>query len=191
MGTNYYALKHPNISEKEALHKLIDEDKFYDIKSKVSDLYASPHIDFGTMTLKGGYIHLGKRSAGWKFLWNPNIYAYKDYQENYKIKTLSIYPLTKSGIKSFISQDDITIIDEYDEIQDKEEFWNMAINWNLDGWDSDAYNDWDFRTNGKKDIYKCESDLITYLKEQNYHLSELNHDFYSDGLRFATHNEFS
>lgn len=191
MGTNYYALKHPNISEKEALHKLIDEDNFNDIEDKVLTLYGKIHINYETMSLSGGKIHLGKRSVGWKFLWNPNIFTYKDYRNN-KLIGLSIYSLNKQGILSFISQDNIIIVDEYDEIQDKKEFWNMALNWGQpNDWDSDSYQEWELQNNGKRINHIFKSNLITYLKDSGYQLSKINNDFYSDGLRFATSIDFS
>ena len=39
MGTNFYARIIPSKSRKEKLKKLIDEDRFDDIKDEVADMY--------------------------------------------------------------------------------------------------------------------------------------------------------
>ena len=87
MGTNYYARILPTKERKEKLKKLIDEDSF----DEIEDLYQELYVDTE--------IHLGKRSAGWKFLFNPN---YEKY-----------YPLTKEGLLNFLKQDNIIIYNEY------------------------------------------------------------------------------
>ena len=87
MGTNYYARILPTKERKEKLKKLIDEDKFHDVEEQFRELYEDAEI------------HLGKRSAGWKFLFNPN---YEKY-----------YPLTRKGLMDFLKQDNIIIYNEY------------------------------------------------------------------------------
>ena len=73
--------------------------------------------------LEGTNIHLGKRSGGWKFIWNWNSGKY------YK---------TKEELFKFIR--DGRIVDEYGEQIDAEEFITMALEWGKeDGWDIEAY----------------------------------------------------
>ena len=134
MGTNYYARIIPSKERKENLKKLIDEDKFGEIQDEVNQMYGS-----ATKYNNGAEIHLGKRSAGWKFLFNPNFEKY--------------YPLTKEGLMNFLKRDDVIIYSEYfaynngvyeytddpdDVHKDKEYLWtaeqfmDMALNWNKD-----------------------------------------------------------
>jgi hypothetical protein len=74
--------------------------------------------------LEGTSIHLGKRSGGWKFLWNWNNGKY------YK---------TKEELFEFIR--DGRVVDEYGQQIDVEEFITMAVDWGKeDGWDSETYH---------------------------------------------------
>ena len=74
--------------------------------------------------LEGTNIHLGKRSGGWKFLWNWNNGKY------YK---------TKEELFEFIR--DGRVVDEYGQQIDVEEFITMAVDWGKeDGWDSETYH---------------------------------------------------
>lgn len=201
MGTNYYARRIPKKEDKEYLKKLIDEDKFYEIQEKTSSMYG--HFNFDDNEPSGGVIHLGKRSGGWKFLWNPNIYIERNwYKDNYgEMKSSNtpyyVYPLTKDGIKDFIDSPDIVIYDEYGEKQDKREFFREALDWVTwkdyktgeitEAWDSDTYK----KEHPNESHYSCDNDYTRFLESLGYKLSELKHDFYSDGLRFATTTDFS
>lgn len=203
MGTNFYARIIPAIEKQEELIKAIQDNDFDKIKTLVSTMYCSIDIDYNTDKIIGGEVHLGKRSGGWKFLWNPNIYTRRKYKKeddrlihcgyvgNY------LYPLTKEGIKSFIDREDVVIYDEYGEKQDKEEFFEMAINWttwkNKDGKEIPAYDSESYYkecpTGG---IYPCDNELVKYLMQEGFEfISKDRSDFYSDGLRFATVTDFS
>jgi hypothetical protein len=57
-------------------------------------------------------IHIGKRSSGWKFLWN--------FQDNK-------YYTNKEELLKFIRSG--RVVDEYGELQDTEEFIKMALEW--------------------------------------------------------------
>lgn len=188
MGTNYYALKHPDKDLKEALHKAIDEDDYNEIKRLYQKGYEE--LQYFDGEFQGNEIHLGKRSVGWKFLWDPNMYLY--YKNGYEKNVKYLYQLNKDSIHKFIFRDDITIVDEYDEVQNKEEFWDMALNWNQpDGWDSDSYNAWERQRNPNYIPHIYNIELANYLSILGYKLSKSRADFYSDGLRFATNINFS
>lgn len=212
MGTNFYARKLPTLEQKEEIKKAIDNDDFDQIKSLVDKTYSSPRFDYlGEKDgLVGGEIHLGKRSSGWKFLWNPNWYKrLKGHSEvieeepNVKryhwvddgFDVVKYYDLTKESIKQFIDKEDIVIYDEYGEKQDKEEFFKMAIEWGYnkddEGWDGESYEKWEQQQNPsyRPHIYKTE--YAKFIEECGFKLNEYNTDFYSDGLRFATCTEFS
>lgn len=198
MGTNYYARIKPPQEKVEELKKKIDLDHFADINKMVGELYGH----------RGEYndgliIHLGKRSAGWKFLWNPNVKkVYDGYEEDEhgephaKWKHEYVYPLTKKGISDFLYRDDVFIFSEYyhpneptndpDEKPSADEFLEMAFNWGQrEGWDSKSYH------NDRPD------EKLYHIRERDLFWRELGfetnygHDFYSDGLRFSTCIEFS
>lgn len=199
MGTNFYARIIPTIEQKEELIEAINNDDFDSIKEMVAVMYDNITY-YGAIS--GGNIHLGKRSGGWKFLWNPNVYVHRNgHLENGRYvpepSTLFyLYPLTKEGIYNFIMQDNIEVYDEYGEKQDKETFFKEAIEWTTwrgkEAWDSKSYYEYERKGNPSYREYKCQSELITLLQDNGVSfISESQSDFYSEGLRFATTTEFS
>jgi hypothetical protein len=123
MGTNFYRIpKEEELEEKKK--KLIDGVKNLDIKSLKNIVlnfnynkydsyeYSSVWDDF----LEGNLIHLGKRSSGWRFLWNFNKEKY--YQ-------------TKEELFKFIKEG--RVIDEYGEELESDQFIDMALEWCKDG----------------------------------------------------------
>jgi hypothetical protein len=105
--------------------------------------------------LEGTSIHLGKRSGGWKFCWN--------FHDNKYYKN-------KEELLHFIRTG--TIIDEYGEIIDNEEFITMALEWGQpNGWDNQTYY--------KKNPIYTPWDVEKYF------------DKYIDGLRVSSSTEFS
>ena len=210
MGTNYYAHRIPSKTKKELIKALIDTDSFHDITEQVNNIYGEFNVDYGG-NASGGIIHLGKASWGWKFLWNPNWYIvhhfHTEEEKEDDGKTISrfvdnpntlyeVYPLTKEGIKNFIDQPDIEIYDEYGDRQNKEEFWDMAINWGCGkedkGWDSKSYEEWERKEGHYYQPWKTIGELVDMIKEKGYSFtSDSQSDFYSDGLRFSTYTSFS
>lgn len=210
MGTNYYAHIIPTAKRKEEIKKSIDNNDFKEIQSLVNKTYSSPQYDFEEHTYLGGKIHLGKRSCGWKFLWNPNWYKLRkghiEYTDNGNgsksghwvddgYDVFKYYDLTKKSIKTFIDREDVEIYDEYNEKQDKEEFWEMVKNWGYEkddkGWDGEAYEEWEKSQNPNHRTYEYKTDYTRFLEECGFTMCKYNTDFYSDGLRFATTTEFS
>lgn len=131
MGTNFYARVIPKKSRIENLKKIIDEHDIEKINEQIQEMFGL--VD--EYNRVGSKYHLGKRSCGWKFLWNSNCFVKKNYHReedtiigdgvgctSYKFisdpSTLEqTYELTKEGIKKFITRDDIVIVDEY--VEDK------------------------------------------------------------------------
>ena len=105
------------------------------------------------------------------------------------------YDLTKESIKSFIDREDVEIYNEYDEKQDKKEFYEMAMNWGYDkddeGWDGDSYEEWEHKRSSNYTPMNYETDYTRFIKELGFKTSKYNTDFYSDGIRFSTCTEFS
>ena len=184
MGTNFYARIIPQESDKYALADAIftDEDPDF-IMELTQKLYGTRNEYTG----HGNRIHLGKRSRGWKFLWNPNVVKVWDsdaceYTHNY------VYPLTKEGIMKFVMRDDVVITDEYGEIQNASEFLNMAFNWCPDGLDGKKYET-DPEYAEYRGSYYPDTERNNFWRELGYEPEYYN--FYSDGLRFSTSVAFS
>lgn len=199
MGTNYYARILPSKERKKELHDAIEANDFPLITKLTDEMYNPIRVEYGEGYIIGGVIHLGKRSSGWKFLWNPNVFVIRNghLEDNNGTRRyvsdpdtpLYTYPLTKKGLKSFIDREDILIYDEYDELQDKEEFWKMALEWGYEkdneGWDAASYEE-------KHTSYPVTGELTDLLKKEGYKFTTYtNSDFYSDGLRFAGFTDFS
>lgn len=203
MGTNYYARIIPSEEKKQALKAAIDSNDFNSITNLVGLMYSGYHDSYEDGGMVGGEIHLGKRSGGWKFLWNPNLYekrrGHLDKTTNTWVEDPSecqkVYDLTKKSIKAFLDREDVEVWNEYGEQIDKEEFWKMTQDWDkeLGAWDGDLYVEWE-RTKGNNPGYHpmvFEDEYIKFLRKQGYIINKYLTDFYSDGLRFATCTEFS
>ena len=197
MGTNFYARIIPSKTRKEKLKKMIDEDRFDDIKDEVADMYG----ESGKWNKNHGEIHLGKRSGGWKFLFNPN---YKRY-----------YPLTKEGLMNFLKREDVIIYTEYFSFRENDEyskreyvddpdssreeylwtadqFMNMATNWGYpNDWDGESYEKYEKERNPSYNGYEKFGDKENeeFWIKLGYNPSYYN--FYNDGLRWSTCCEFS
>jgi hypothetical protein len=119
MGTNYYRI--PKASEIIIRYqKMFDKIGRMDIwnVSDISNLYSTIHVNEFERTnpwnefTDGLKIHVGKRSSGWKFLWN--------FQDG------KFYS-SKKELLTFIRSG--RVVDEYGELQDTEEFIKMALEW--------------------------------------------------------------
>lgn len=198
MGCNYYAHIIPSKERKKELHDAIEADDFSLISRLKTEMYDSIQLDDDNEII-GGKVHLGKLSCGWKFLWNPNIFVVRHgHLEDINGRrtyipdpdtALYVYPLTKKGLHDFIFREDVMVYDEYGELQDKEEFWKMALEWGYEkdneGWDAASYEK-------GHTSYPVTGELTELLKREGYKFtSYTNSDFYSDGLRFAGFTEFS
>lgn len=206
MGTNYYARIIPTKERKQKLHDAIESDSFELIEKLAADMYGSIRKDWDNNEIKGGVVHLGKIASGWKFLWNPNIYIFRyghikatphgrEWVED-PSEGKYVYPLTKKGLHDFIFREDVLIYDEYDELQDKEEFWKMTLEWGQGeeggGWDAAAYERYELGQGKDYQMYPVTGELTDFLRQEGYEFtSASNSDFYSDGLRFAGFTEFS
>ena len=118
MSTNYYKI--PKASEVRI--------KYLDLVEKINglDIWSPDNIMNEFRDIEKGFerwsawdefidglkIHIGKRSSGWKFLWN--------FQDNK-------YYTNKEELLNFIRSG--RIVNEYGELQDTEEFIKMALEW--------------------------------------------------------------
>ena len=131
MGTNYKRIPlHNEMLIKK--NKLLRDIRILDLEA------SSVKLEFRTIE-KDGFefwspwdefinetsVHLGKRSSGWKFLWNWNDGKY------YR---------TKKDLLGFIRSG--RVVNEYGELIDAEEFIKMALEWGQpDGYDLLKYYD--------------------------------------------------
>ena len=191
MGTNYYARIIPKEEDKQRLIDAINNNQCDIIEDLASELYGRRNDYSGI----GNEIHLGKRSCGWKFLWNPNVIKVwdseaRDYTYNY------VYPLTKEGITNFVMRDDVIIIDEYGEQQDPKEFLEMAFSWGeLDGYTGKTYEESHKEESSYRNYYWSKKHQRSMHSESDEMWFDLGYtveyyDFESDGLRFATSINF-
>lgn len=119
MGTNYYRI--PKSSEIVIRYqKMSEKIARLDIWNvgDISDLFSTiPVNDFERTNpwdefVDGLKIHIGKRSSGWKFLWN--------FQENkFYSNREELFDFIRSG----------RIVNEYGDLQNTEEFIKMALDW--------------------------------------------------------------
>jgi hypothetical protein len=130
MGTNYYRVPkgHGMIKREQKLRMRIDTiDSINPSQIKrgfrLIEVGEWDSISLWDEFLEGTNIHLGKRSGGWKFIWNWNNGKY------YKTKE-ELFEFVRSG----------RVVDEYGQQIDVEEFIIMALEWGKDdGWDSETY----------------------------------------------------
>ena len=196
MGTNYYARIIPSVESKTKLQQAIESNDSKTVIDLVNKMYSRLHLNDNELV--GGEVHLGKRSGGWKFLWNPNVYVTREiYKDNdtgeYRLGKYVgkfLYELTRKGIKEFINRDDVVIYNEYNEILDKDKFFDMAINWCYHGWDSKKYYE---EHPDDYDGYVCRNDLTKFLDQEFIdYISTTHSDFYNDNdFRFSTSTDFS
>lgn len=104
MGTNFYLRHKLSQEEKQKVKQLIDADKYEELRELLPE-----------------DIHIGKRSYGWKFLWDAH------YFKHFKPTKESLFEWLKSG----------QIIDEYGELFTFDEFINDEVVY--EGFDLDAY----------------------------------------------------
>ena len=199
MGTNFYARIIPKEEDKQKLIDAINEDRDDLIEDLSSEFYGHRN----EYTRKGNKIHLGKRSGGWKFLWNPNVIKYVeghiDENDHYVpvYKYDYIYPLTKQGITDFCNRKDIVITDEYGEQYTPEEFLEMAFSWGQpDGYTGKTYEESHKEESSYRNYYwseKYQRGMHTKDDEMWFDLGYIveYYDFESDGLRFSTSINFS
>lgn len=200
MGTNFYARILPKEDEKNELINKIVNNKFDEIEDLASELYGSRN----EYSRRGNVIHLGKRSCGWKFLWNSNVIRYCDGYLDPETKEFipiwkydQVYPLTKQGITDFVMRDDVIIYDEYGEQENPKEFLEMAFSWGQeDGYTSKTYEESHKENSCYRNYYwskKYQRGLNTERDEMwldlGYNVEY--YDFESDGLRFSTSINFS
>lgn len=107
MGTNFYLRRRLTLKEKLEIHEDLEFGRYDEVREKLPE-----------------DIHIGKRSAGWKFLWDAQ--NFKHFKPNEK----SLHEFLKSG----------EIIDEYGQKFTYQQFFEEEISGFLDkGHDAESY----------------------------------------------------
>jgi len=131
MGTNYYRI--PSVEEMEKrkqelidtinsldIHPFSIQRNFRTIKKQIDSI---DYYSIWDLFVEDTNIHLGKRSSGWKFLWN--------FHEN-------VYYSDKEELLAFIRSG--RVIDEYGTEINVEEFIKMSLEWGQpNGYDMFSY----------------------------------------------------
>jgi hypothetical protein len=163
MGTNFYRVPKSSdiVIRHQKLYEKVSKLDLWDV-SKIKCNFSEPKesgFEFQSVWdefIEDMNVHLGKRSMGWKFCWN--FHKNKHYSN-------------KEELLSFIRSG--RVIDEYGDLQDTEEFIEMALTWCEDGFDSHTYYD-------ENPSYRS-----SWISNEKYH------DTYVDGLRISSSVDFS
>lgn len=169
---NYYAYKAPKIENKYALIESIINDNPINIQ----DCYREYIVN--------NLIHLGKKSAGWRFIWNPHYSLCGNDVE------FPYYEPTKSSIENFLfnSGEYIAIFDEDGKQILGSLFLKLAF-------DSEGLTTTEYykgissqiQSNYDQGILNHVTDAIT----DKINLSVGNFEFSNDGLIFSSTTEFN
>jgi hypothetical protein len=119
MGTNYYRVpkSHEVVEKMQKLNMRIGEMDVWSASEAKNQFRTIPVTEYQYMTPWDEFVddlsvHLGKRSSGWKFLWNFNDSAHYSNKEE-------LLNYIRTG----------RIVDEYGMEIDPEEFIKMALEW--------------------------------------------------------------
>lgn len=157
MGTNFYLRRRLSIQDQR---NLLEDIRYGNYDS------ADRLISFK--------VHIGKRSAGWKFLWDANNFEYFNPTKE------SIFDFLKSG----------RIFDEYGREFTFEEFINDEVGESLNtGYDLETYEKSNPRMDRSYYFYRRE-ELERFREKYDQDVNEFG-EFYIDDLRFTTSSEFS
>ena len=159
MGTNFYLRRKLSQKEKEIAKQYIDEDKYDEIRKMLPE-----------------DIHIGKRSYGWKFLWDAHFFEYFEPTKE------SLFDWLESG----------QIIDECGDEFTFDQFINDELKGRLDkGWDIESY--YIDRPEDKSSWYDFSSrNRYFYQRCPNLNINVNRYgEFYIDGLRFTVSEDFS
>lgn len=151
MGTNFYLRQKITKSLKDELHKYIDENNWEDLVEHIPK-----------------EIHIGKRSYGWKFLWNAHNFKYFNPSKESLIEWL------KSG----------QIVNEYGKMLSFEEFWREIEDF-LGGLDLKKY--YNQSSNIKNPFFSSSS--IKKFEDYGVFPNQYG-EFYIENLRFCIHEDF-
>lgn len=158
MGTNFYLRKKLSQEQREKINKALGAEDYDEVRNLLPE-----------------DIHIGKRSSGWKFLWDAHFF------EHFEPTKESLLDWLHSG----------QIIDEYGEKFTFEQFWNDEISGFLDkGHDLESY----YMTHPNEYSYLDFTSRIKYFYQRYPNFKGYMNkygEFYIDNLRFTISEDFS
>lgn len=160
MGTNFYLQRKINNDVKHEIITHLQDDDYEKVNEILSEYRP---------------IHIGKRSCGWKFLWDCHNFRY--------------YRPTKESLNDFLKSGQI--FDEYGSKFSFDDFWNNEVKDYIDnGWDLKTYYEdvKEFPCYRHKPSQRELDDLGEYkdiVKPNSYG------EFYIEELRFTVGEDFS
>lgn len=159
MGTNFYLRRKLSQEEKQYIINCINNDDWEEVRGCLPE-----------------DVHIGKRSGGWKFLWDAHFFRY------YKPNKQALFDWLKSG----------QIIDEYGEKFTFDQFINEEIKGWLDkGWDMESYYESNPTELSSHTYFKSVIRNFTQLyPDFEYEINKYG-EFYLDDLRFTVLEDFS
>jgi hypothetical protein len=129
LGTNFFRIPtHEEVVEKknQLINRIENLDiSQYSIEGGFRYIFLNDFLSINPWEefMDGISIHLGKRSGGWKFLWNFNNNKYYSNKEE-------LFSFIRSG----------RVVDEYGDEIDPDKFIDMALSWYVDGWDTQTFS---------------------------------------------------
>lgn len=191
MGTNFYAKRKVSDDTLQAIKRTVDI-MLQPATDQVRLLNMEVLKELCDRTLEDSNIHLGKRSAGWQFLWDHNDGKF--------------YDLSLKGIHQFVKEECGNVVyDEYGDVYSWEDFIKEEIGYCLyqgeKYWNGEAYNRWVLSDdvdefNNSESMkrmareYLNEPKKVITISDKEY--ETYCHDFTTkDGLRFASSTDFS
>lgn len=157
MGTNFYLRKKLSQEQRKEIDKAFDEEDF----NKVRELLPKD-------------IHIGKRSGGWKFLWDAHYFKY--------------FEPTKDALMKWLQSG--KILDEYGDEFTFDEFINEEIKGFIDkGYDIASYK---YDHPEGLDFFHYDSRVQDFNRICDYdiHINQYG-EFYIDDLRFTVSEDFA
>lgn len=156
MGTNFYLRKRLSIEEKETAKSYINEDRYDELRELLPEK-----------------IHIGKRSGGWKFLWDAHYFKY--------------FEPTKESLIGWLKSGDI--FNEYGEYFTFDQFRNEELKGFLDkGYDIESYEQ---SNHAAPNFCKYSSRIRNFERNCKYKIPiNLYGEFYIDNLRFTVSEDF-
>ena len=173
MGVNIYASRHLSDETVELLNKYNKTGYtkfFYHFLDRVNE--------------ENKKIHIGKKSYGWKFLFNHNNWEY--------------YNETRESIDAFLKSC-AGIFDEYDNEITVDDFWKDYVDSSKDEFDGKDYYEWELERADSDEFgsltKSVAQNLLNEAKRQNYY--EESHckgkviDYEKLNYRFSSSTDFS
>lgn len=156
MGTNFFLRKKLSQEQRNEINKALDVGDF----AKARELLPKD-------------IHIGKRSGGWKFLWDAHYFKYFEPSKDALMKWL------QSG----------QILDENGDEFTFDEFINEEIQGFIDkGYDIESYKD---DHPDERDFFCYDSRILTFNSKCDYNININQYgEFYIGDFRFTVSEDF-